>query len=92
MHWASFFYVAIVAWLVFNGGHIFNNKPSFLVPLFMLLLFIISASITSFLVLGKPVILYFNGLKREAFILLFSTLAWLALFVIMLVVGLLLFN
>jgi len=78
-------YVSIVAWLIFNGEHIFDNKPSFLIPLFMLLLFIISASITGLLVLGKPIHLYLSGFKKEAFILLFATLIWLAFFVIVIV-------
>lgn len=76
-----FVYVSIVALLIFNGEHIFDNKPSFLIPLFMLLLFIISASVTGLLVLGKPVHLYLSGLKKEAFILLLATLIWLAFFV-----------
>jgi hypothetical protein len=74
-------YVSIVAWLLFNGEHVFDNKPSFLIPLFMLLLFIISASITSLLVLGKPIHLYLSGFKKEALTLLFATLIWLAIFV-----------
>jgi small-conductance mechanosensitive channel len=84
-------YVSIVAFLIFNGEHIFDNKPSFLIPLFMLLLFIISASVTGLLVMGKPIHLYLSGLKKEAFILLFATLVWLALFIVMIITGLLLF-
>ncbi len=78
-------YVSIVAWLLFNGEHIFDDKPSFLIPVFMLLLFIISASITGLLVLGKPVHLYLSGLKKEAFTLLFTTLAWLILFIVIVI-------
>jgi small-conductance mechanosensitive channel len=84
-------YVSIVAFLIFNGEHIFDNKPSFLIPLFMLLLFIISASVTGLLVMGKPIHLYLSGLKKEAFILLFATLAWLVLFIVVIITGLLLF-
>jgi len=84
-------YVSIVAFLIFNGEHIFDNKPSFLIPLFMLLLFIISASVTGLLVMGKPIHLYLSGLKKEAFILLFTTLVWLVLFIIVIITGLLLF-
>jgi small-conductance mechanosensitive channel len=86
-----FVYVSIVAWLIFNGEHIFDNKPSFLIPLFMLLLFIISASVTGLLVMGKPIHLYLSGLKKEAFILLFTTLAWLIFFIVVIITGLLLF-
>lgn len=77
-----FVYVSFVAWLGFNNQAIFGKQISFLVPLFMLLLFVISASITGLLVLGKPIHLYMNGLKKEAFVLLFATLAWLTVFLV----------
>jgi hypothetical protein len=48
----------------------------------MLLLFIISASVTGLLVLGKPIHLYLSGLKKEAFVLLFATTGWLVLFLV----------
>lgn len=79
-----FIYVSAVAWLGFNNQIIFGKTPSFLMPLFILLLFILSASITGLLVLGKPVHLYLGGFKKESIILLFSTLAWLVLFLLML--------
>lgn len=84
-----FVYVSAVAWLGFNNQRIFGRQADFLMPLFVLLLFVISASITGLLVLGKPIHLYLNGLKKEAFTLLFTTLAWLVLFLIALVVVLL---
>ena len=64
---------------MFNGQEIFGEVSNFLMPLFLLLLFVISAAITGLLVLGKPVHLYLSGLKKEAFILLFATLAWLVI-------------
>ena len=72
-----FIYVSAVSWMMFNGEEIFGEVSNFLMPLFLLLLFVISAAITGLLVLGKPVHLYLSGLKKEAFILLFATLAWL---------------
>lgn len=85
-----FVYVFIVALLLSHIEHAFDDKPSFLVPIFMLLLFIVSASITGLLVLGRPIHLYLSGLKREAFVLLFVTLAWLILFALAVVIILLL--
>lgn len=82
-------YVSAVALLMSNGQRIFGGE-SFVVPLFMLLLFVVSASVTGLLVLGKPVRLYFDGLKREAIILLLSTLGWLALFLIAIIIATLL--
>lgn len=85
-----FVYVFIIAWLGFNNQIIFGKQASFLIPLFVLLLFVISASITGLLVLGKPIHLYLSGLKKEAFTLLFTTLAWLIFFLITVVIVLLL--
>ena len=73
-------YIAGVAWLMFNGKHLFGDKPdNFLMPAFMLLLLVISATVTGVLVLGKPVQLFLEGQRREACILLVSTLVWLVL-------------
>jgi hypothetical protein len=83
-------YVSAVAWLGFNGQTIFGKQTDFLMPVFVLLLFVISASITGLLVLGKPIHLYLSGLKKEALTLLFATLAWLILFLIAVVIVLLL--
>lgn len=83
-------YVSGVAWLGFNNQRIFGKPTDFLTSLFVLLLFVISASVTGLLVLGKPIHWYWNGFKKEALILLFATLAWLAIFLIVVVAVLLL--
>ena len=85
-----FLYTSAVAWLMFNAHQIFGKPDNFLMPLFLLLLFVISASITGLLVLGRPIHLYMNDLKKEAFILLFSTLAWLIFFAFLVVLILIL--
>ena len=74
-------YVSAVAWVGFNSQRIFGGKPdTFLAPLFVLLLLVISASITGLLVLGRPIHLYLSGLRKEAVVFLFATLAWLVFF------------
>ena len=73
-------YVSVVAFLMYNGEQIFGEFESFVAPIFMLLLFVISATITGFLVLGKPILLYLDGAKREALNLFFATLLWLIIF------------
>ena len=85
----TFAYVFAVAWSLFNGKGIFGEEESFLIPVFMLLLFVISASITGLLVLGKPIHLYMNNMKREAFTMLFATLGWLIVFALLVMVALL---
>ena len=54
-------YTTAVALFMSNGERIFGNTRSFLLPLFMLLLLIISATITGLLVLGKPIQLYYDA-------------------------------
>ncbi len=78
-------YVSGVAWLGFNSQYIFGHIQSFLIPLFALLLFVISACITGLLVLGKPVYLYLEGHKKAAFTLFFATLGWLIFFLLILI-------
>lgn len=85
-----FVYVLTVAWVLFHAKEIFGEPPGLLIPVFMLLLLIISATVTGLLVLGKPIYLYLDGLKKEAFVLLSATLAWLVLFLVAVVVVLLL--
>ena len=82
-------YVSAIAWLFSHAQNIFGDGQSFIIPLFMLLLFIISASVTSLLVFGKPIMLYMEDLKKEAFIFLFSTLGWLVIFVLLIAISLL---
>jgi len=79
-----FVYISVVVGLLFNAKSIFGepDPPGFLTPIFMLLLFVISASITGLLVLGKPIYLYLEGFKKDAFTLLFYTIAWLLFFLI----------
>jgi Trk-type K+ transport system membrane component len=75
-------YVILVALFMFNGKNLFDKTDNFLMPVFMLLLFILSASVTGLLVLGKPVLMYLDNLKKEAVIMLLSTLGWIAVFLI----------
>ena len=82
-------YVSAIAWLFSHAQNIFGNGQSFIIPLFLLLLFIISASVTGLLVFGKPIMMYMSNLKKEAFILLFATLGWLVVFALLIVLALL---
>jgi len=82
-------YVILVALFMFNGENLFDKTDNFLMPVFMLLLFILSASITGLLVLGKPVLMYLDNLKKEAVTLLLATIGWLAIFLLIVFVILL---
>jgi hypothetical protein len=72
-------YISLVALFFRNAERIFGNKPdNFLAPVIMLTLFVLSALITGSIVLGKPVMLYFDGKKKDSVKLLIYTIISLA--------------
>lgn len=77
-------YVSLVALLMSNGESIFGKEDGFLVPFFMLLLFVLSAAVMGSLVFGRPVMMYIDGKKKEAVKLLAGTIGW--IFVVIVVV------
>lgn len=80
-------YTSAVAWLMFNGEKIFGQATSFWMPLALLLLFVFSALVVGLLVLGRPIYLYFNDAKSDAIKLLFYTVGWLFLIVVIIFVA-----
>lgn len=74
-------YVALVALFFSNTPYIFGNSPekTILIPIAMLLLFVCSALITGLLVLGRPILWFLDGKKKEAVTLLLTTLGFLFL-------------
>lgn len=73
-------YVTLVATFMQNGEKIFGKvEDNFFGPVVFLLLFVLSATITASLVLGKPLLMYLNGQKNEAVRLFFYTVGWLVL-------------
>lgn len=73
-------YIILVVCLIFSMQR-FSSTPdkTILIPIAMLLLFVFSAAITGFLVLGNPIMLYIDGKKKEAISLLRYTFLMLAL-------------
>jgi hypothetical protein len=72
------FYIGLVASFLFYGPRyfVFAGKPdTVFAPIMMLMLFVFSAAITSALVLGRPVLWYMDGRKKEAVSLFFATLS-----------------
>ncbi|MBU0545958.1 hypothetical protein KKA13_01760 [Patescibacteria group bacterium] len=84
-----FAYVSFVSWFLFNGEKFFGRASNFLMPLLLLLIFVISAVITGLLVLGKPVLLYWDGRKKDAIYFLSATLGWLIVLAMILAIFLL---
>ncbi|MDO8564083.1 MAG: hypothetical protein Q7R87_03680 [Nanoarchaeota archaeon] len=68
-------YIILVVSFIFSL-QMFSSEPedTIIIPIAMLLLFVCSAAITGFLVFGKPIMLYIDGKKREAILLLGYTL------------------
>lgn len=76
-------YIAVVATIVQNGDRIFGEMTSFIGPIAFLLLFTLSAIVVGGLVLGKPLMLYIDGRKKEAVALFLTTSAWTAGFTVL---------
>jgi hypothetical protein len=65
---------------MFNGAELFGKTATFWVPVAMLLLFVLSATVVGALVLGRPIYFYLNGQKSDAIKLLLYTVCWLFIF------------
>lgn len=82
-------YTALVVLILSNGEKLFGKQMNYLGALAMLLLFVLSATIVGLLVLGKPVLLYMDGKKKEAIRLLLMTIVWLLIFTLIIFIILL---
>jgi len=85
-------YVVLISWVMTNGESWFGEMDSFVAPALMLMLLVLSAAITAFLVFGRPVLLYLDQKKQEAVKLLGFTIGWMAIIVVLSMVGLTISN
>ena len=69
----ALYVIAVVSFIQFLGESV-EGTESFLAPIAMLMLFVFSAAFTGILVLGRPIIWYLKGKKKEAFSLMACTL------------------
>lgn len=84
-------YVLLVGSFLSFGSKFFANTPdTFFTPVAMLLLLVLSAAVTGYLVFGKPVSWYLDGKKKEALSLLYRT--FIALFLLTFIAFLILFS
>jgi|GEM_PF-546056 len=70
-------YITLVSLLLFNGSMFFGNGNSVLNVITMLCLLVLSITVVGTLLLGRPILWYFNGAKTEAVKLFFYSLIWL---------------
>ena len=66
--------VLVVSLIFFFGSNFPEDGKTIFAPIAMLMLFVFSATFTSTLVFGRPVIWYLDGKKKEAFSLFLYTL------------------
>ncbi len=79
-------YCGLVGLVFWQGEHWFGPMANFWGPVFLLLLFVASVLISSLIGLGYPIILFWEKKQRvEALKLVVATAAWLALFVLVIV-------
>lgn len=78
-------YIFLVALVFQNANHLFGNTPGILGFITFLMLFVLSAAVSGALILGKPILLYLEGQKREALELFGLTLGWMFVFMLILI-------
>jgi len=66
-------YIVLVVLFLNNAQSIFGKADNFFAGVIMLTLFVLSALITSLLILGRPAMLYFDGQKKQGVELLLYT-------------------
>ncbi len=71
-----FLYVSGVVWIISNGEKAFGPGKNLWIPIMMLMLFVLSASVTGALILGRPILLYLSGAKSEALKFFSYTVGW----------------
>lgn len=85
-----FIYIFGISLFINNAQAIFGQKDNkFLTPILVLLLFVLSALVTGYLILGKPLMLYIDKEKKASLKLLFYT--GLCLAIILFIVGFIIF-
>jgi len=76
-------YICLVAVIMQNSQKIFGKMDNYSGPVAFLLLFVLSAAITGGLTLGRSILWYLDGRKKEALQLFFYILGWLFLFLLL---------
>ncbi len=75
-----------------NAQNIFGKGDNVFTGIAVLMLFVISAAIMGFVILGRPILMYLDGLKKEAVKLFYLTITWLILIAAIIFIGLAIFK
>lgn len=74
-------YIVFVVFLMSNVSRIFGTRDGgFIEPVCILSLLVVSAAVMAMIVFGEPVMLYIDGKKREAMVLVGTTIGCFAAF------------
>lgn len=79
--------VGIVLIVQYGIAALFRGPETFVIPMIMLSLFVLSAAVMGFLFLGMPLQMYLDGQKKEAVELFMQTIGIFAILTLSLVVG-----
>lgn len=75
-------YIALVATLMNNGDKIFGKADTIFSVVAFLLLFTLSVLVVGVLLIGKPLMLYLDGKKKDAIYMVASSTGWMFLYLI----------
>lgn len=73
----TFLYISLVGWFMSHADETLGTVPEVVAAMTMLTLFVVSAAVTGSLVVGRPILLYIEGKKAEAFQFFAGTIGWL---------------
>ncbi|HOZ36832.1 MAG TPA: hypothetical protein PLR18_03310 [bacterium] len=76
-------YILLVTGLMSKANDWFGKEDTALSGAAFLLLFVLSATVVGSLVLGKPILLYWDGEKKNALKMLFYTSGWLFVWLVL---------
>ena len=86
-------YIALVTTIMSHVGKLVGDQgKTFLGPIIFLLLVVTSVATMGLLIFGKPIMLYMDEKKREAVLMVISTICCLAFFIALLIVTLAVFK
>jgi len=76
-------YISLVSLIFLYGNQIFGKMNNYFGPILFLLIFVLSAIISSILVLGRAGFLFWEKRYKEAFPLFFWTIGWISFYLIL---------
>jgi hypothetical protein len=76
-------YIACIALFLSNAQTMFGDQKTFLIPIAMLMLLVLSVAIMGILIFGNPVLLYLDGKKKEGLMFLGYIIGWLFLLTVL---------